>query len=222
MDVADVAGKLPEDLYRVISNSIDSFRPAQEKALKAGLLESNNILVCTPTASGKTLIAEMALLTAILKQKGTGLYIVPLKALASEKFEAFRERYGHIIKIGLAVGDVDEPANRVLQNDLVIATSEKIDAMLRHDTSWVNQVKCVVLDEIHLLNDVGRGPTVEVVVTILRQLASLQILGLSATIGNPKELAAWLDAELVVDHWRPVALRKGIYYQNTIEFSERE
>jgi len=80
-------------------------------------------------------------------------------------------------------------------------------------------IALVVIDEIHLLNDPGRGPTLEIVITILRKLLkNIQIVGLSATIGNPKQLAEWLDAELVEDNWRPVKLHKGIYLNGKIEF----
>ena len=77
----------------------------------------------------------------------------------------------------------------------------------------------MIIDEIHLLNDPSRGPTLEVLITILRRvLKKAQFIALSATIGNPEELAAWLDANLVVDDWRPVELKRGIYYNSSIEF----
>ena len=90
---------------------------------------------------------------------------------------------------------------------------------MRHKAPWLNMVKVVVLDEIHLLNDPGRGPTLEIVITILRELQKkIQIIGLSATIGNPQELADWLEAKLVIDTWRPVRLDKGVYLDEKIEF----
>ena len=71
------------------------------------------------------------------------------------------------------------------------------------------------------MNDSHRGPTVEILITMLRKLIKdLQIIALSATIGNPEELAEWLDAELVIDNWRPVKLKKGIYFDNKIEFED--
>jgi helicase len=79
----------------------------------------------------------------------------------------------------------------------------------------------VVVDEIHLLNDAGRGPTLEILITMLRQiLKKVQIIALSATIGNPKELAEWLNASLVIDTWRPVKLHQGIYFDGKIEFKK--
>ena len=80
-------------------------------------------------------------------------------------------------------------------------------------------MKTVVVDEIHLLNDPGRGPTLEVLITLLRKtLPTLQLIGLSATIGNPEELAAWLEAKLILDAWRPVRLDKGVYLDGKIAF----
>ena len=76
---------IPDKLKEILAKEgITTFRPAQEKALKAGLLEHKSLLVCTPTASGKTLIAEIAALKGILEHSGKAVYIVPLKALASE------------------------------------------------------------------------------------------------------------------------------------------
>ena len=93
--------------------------------------------------------------------------------------------------------------------------------MIRHQAQWLRFVNLVVIDEIHLLNDIERGPTLEIIITLLKQMINdVQIIGLSATIGNPKELANWLDAELVEDSWRPVPLHKGIYYNKEIEFEE--
>jgi len=61
-----------------------------------------------------------------------------------------------------------------------------------------------------LLNDPTRGPTLEIILTLLKNFIKPQIVGLSATIGNPEELAKWLEADLVQDDWRPVELKKGI------------
>ena len=77
------------------------------------------------------------------------------------------------------------------------------------------------MDEIHLLNDPSRGPTLEILLTVLRELLpKAQLIGLSATIGNPRELAEWLDAELILDKWRPVELHEGIYFNGEIEFKQ--
>jgi len=91
--------------------------------------------------------------------------------------------------------------------------------LIRHHAAWLQHVGVVVIDEIHLLNDIGRGPTLEILITILRRLLkNVQIIGLSATIGNPKELAAWLDAKLVIDNWRPVELKKGVMFDGKVKY----
>lgn len=212
--------KIPEEFRQVLEKEgIKELRPCQEKAVNAGLLENKNLLVCTPTASGKTLVAELASLKSILENKGKTIYIVPLKALANEKFKEFKRRYEHLIKIAMSIGDLDSSDPYLHKYDLIITTSEKFDSLIRHKAPWLDEVSVVVADEIHLLNDASRGPTLEILLTILKQmLKNVQIIALSATIGNPKELASWLDANLVEDDWRPVELHKGIYMDSEVEF----
>lgn len=219
MNVSGLKGRIPEELYRILSKEVQELRPAQEKSVKAGLLEGKNLLVCTPTASGKTLIAELAAVSSILNGAGKAVYIVPLKALASEKYNHFRERYGSLIKTALSVGDSDSAGGYLSDYDLIVCTQEKLDSLLRHHSPWIGSVKVVVIDEIHLLNDPSRGPTLEILITLLRRmLKSVQIIGLSATIGNSEELAAWMGAKLVADSWRPVKLHQGIYLNDRIDF----
>ncbi len=219
MNISELKNRIPEKLYAVLEKEISELRPAQEKAINAGLLESKNLLVCTPTSSGKTLIAELAMVSAILNGKGKAVYIVPLKALAAEKYNDFKERYGSFIKIALSIGDMDSSDPYLAEYDLIITVSEKLDSLIRHYAPWISLVSVVVVDEIHLLNDSGRGPTLEILITILKKLLrQVQIIGLSATIGNPEELAEWLKAELIEDNWRPVRLKKGIYSGGEIEF----
>jgi helicase len=219
MKLSDIKEKIHEKLFSVLEKEISELRPCQEKAIDAGLLEGKNLLVCTPTASGKTLIAEIAALETIIKKKRIAVYVAPLKALANEKYKEFSRKYSHICKTALSIGDLDKADPYLARYDLIIMTSEKFDSLIRHSCTWLNDVKLIIADEIHLLNDPGRGPTLEILITMLRKLIKdLQIIGLSATIGNPEELAEWLDAELVVDSWRPVELKKGVMVNNEIEF----
>jgi helicase len=177
------------------------------------------MLVCTPTASGKTLIAELAALKSIIEGSGKAIYIVPLKALANEKYKDFKKRYDGIAKVALSIGDIDSTDSYLIDYDLIITTSEKLDSLIRHHAPWLSLISTIIIDEIHLLNDAGRGPTLEILITILRQLLKkAQIIGLSATIGNPEELSEWLKAELVIDNWRPVKLHKGVYLNGEVEF----
>jgi len=217
-------GQLPEDLPedvlgRLRKDGISVLRNAQRRAVECGLLKGRNILVCTPTASGKTLIAELAAAATIIQRKSKVVYVVPLKALAQEKFRDFQRRYNGLFRVALSIGDLDSDEARLEDRDLIVCTQEKLDSMLRHKAPWATCIGLLVVDEIHLINDPGRGPTLEILITMLRQLLpSLQVLGLSATIGNPQELAAWLGSELIEDSWRPVELKKGILCRDELEF----
>ncbi|MBN2368101.1 DEAD/DEAH box helicase, partial [Candidatus Woesearchaeota archaeon] len=204
-----IKDKLRPELYSILSKDIKELRPAQRKAVEAGLLERDNLLVCTPTASGKTLIAEIAMLQGIYNNIGKAVYVVPLKALASEKYNEFRNKYKNV-KVGISIGDTDSSDSYLEKYDIIITVSEKLDSLIRHKVPWLRHVSTVIIDEIHLMNDAHRGPTLEIVLTILRSvLKKAQFIALSATIGNPEELAEWLDANLVMDDWRPIDLHKG-------------
>lgn len=212
--------KIPQKVFELLTKrGFSSLRPCQAKAIDAGLFEDANLLVCTPTASGKTLVAELAALNGIVHDKGKAIYIVPLRALASEKYRQFKKDYPQL-RIAMSTGDLDEQSGYLGREDVIIVTSEKLDSLLRHKVDWLSKVKTVIVDEIHLLNDQTRGPTLEVVITILKRvLPKAQIIGLSATVGNREELAAWLNATLVEDSWRPVKLEKGVYLDGELEFS---
>jgi len=221
MRLKEIKGNIPGTAYESIRKSgIDELRPGQEKAIHAGLLDGKNLLVCTPTASGKTLIAELCATKAILEGRGKAIYICPLKALASEKYRDMKERYKGQFNIAIAIGNMDSKDSYLSDYDMIICTSEKLDSLMRHHSPWLRQVAVVIIDEIHLLNDAGRGPTLEIIITILSQMKNIQIIGLSATIGNEKELAGWLNANLIHDEWRPVKLHKGIYFNGELEYEK--
>jgi helicase len=220
MKLEDLKNKLNKNIYSIHENEIKTLRPAQEKAINAGLLLGDNLLICTPTASGKTFIAELAFTNVILNNK-KAIYIVPLKALASEKFKDFEKKYSNLMKISLSIGDLDSEDSFLIASDLIICTSEKLDSLIRHKVSWLNNVGCIIIDEIHLINDVERGPTLEILITLLKQLLKdVQLIGLSATIGNPQQLATWLDAKLVEDNWRPVNLKQATFDGYNLNFKK--
>lgn len=210
----EIPGKIRQDF---IEEGITELNPPQQDAINAGLLEGEDIVVASPTASGKTLIAELAMVNQVMEEGRKAVYIVPLKALAAEKYNDFSERYDDL-EVRMSVGDKDESGDYLDTADIVIATSEKLDSMLRHNPSWIHDIGLVVVDEIHLLTSPGRGPALEVTIARLRDLLEFQLLGLSATISNSGELADWLDAELVESSYRPVELKHGIHWGNEIEF----
>ena len=205
------------DYFKQFYQKFSHLTPVQEKAIHAGLLNHKSQLVCAPTASGKTLIATMAIANTL--DKGTCIYLVPLKALANEKYKEYKELLEKTeYKTIMSTGDIDSTSPHLANYDLLILTTEKLDSLIRHKVKWLSEIKTVIVDEIHLLNDQSRGPTLEIILTLLQQLIKPQIIGLSATIGNPQALADWLKAELVQDNWRPVELKQGIHCNGQTEF----
>ena len=209
---------IPENLrQRYLASGITELYPPQAECVQKGMLEGKNLLVSIPTASGKTLIAEMAMHTHITRN-GKCLYIVPLKALASEKFDEFANKG---VRVGIATGDFDRRDDTLGRNDIIVATSEKVDSLLRNSARWISDITLIVIDEVHLIDSDNRGPTLEMVIAKLRyRKPDMQVIGLSATIGNPKLLAGWLGAELVTSTWRPVDLRQGVFWNDRIHFRE--
>jgi helicase len=194
---------------------IDELYPPQAAAVEAGVCEGDRLVVAVPTASGKTLVAQLALLTA----DGPGLYVVPLRALAREKYEALSALPG--TSVGISTGDLADPEDELAGHDVVVATSEKVDSAIRNGAAWVEDLACVVVDEVHLLGSEGRGPTLEVTLaTLRRRTPDVQVVGLSATVANPGEIADWLDAALVADDWRPVTLRTGVHADGEVAFDD--
>ena len=216
MLIQDIA--IPDNLkQRYTQAGISELYPPQSECIEKGILTGKNMLVAIPTASGKTLIAEMAMHNSI-KAGGKCLYIVPLKALASEKFEEFSNKE---VKVGIATGDLDRRDDLLGRNDIIVATSEKVDSLLRNNARWIGDISLIVIDEIHLIDSESRGPTLEMVIAKMRSRnPSMQIIGLSATIGNPERLASWLDADLVTSTWRPVDLRQGVFFEDCIHFRD--
>ncbi|MDO8841475.1 ATP-dependent DNA helicase, partial [Methanocalculus sp.] len=211
-----IPSELVEQYY---DHGIRTLYPPQIACIEAGLFERKNLVISIPTASGKTLIAEMAMHHQIAAG-GKCLYVVPLKALASEKYDDFS---GKGVRVGISTGDFDRKDEQLGRSDIIVATSEKVDSLLRNRTGWINAISLLVIDEIHLIGDEGRGATLEMVITTMRNRnPDLQVIGLSATIGNPKELAGWLSAGLVESDWRPVDLREGVYFQGSIRFTSGE
>ncbi len=220
MKISDLEDKLPDRIIKFyMEGGLDELYPPQEEAVRQGFLDGNNVLVAVPTASGKTLIAELAMLKSILERGGKALYIVPLRALASEKYERFKEFHSLGVKVGISTGDFDARDEMIGRNDIIITTSEKADSLLRNQVSWIHEITVIVADEIHLIESPDRGPTLEVVISKLRYVnPKTQIIALSATVSNATELALWLDAKVVHSNWRPVELREGVYHDNHIDF----
>lgn len=209
--------ELPVDerIKRIIrERGIEELYPPQAEALKSGVLEGKNLVLAIPTASGKTLVSEIVMVNKLLREGGKAVYLVPLKALAEEKYREFKEWEKLGIRVAATTGDYDSTDEWLGKYDIIVATAEKFDSLLRHSPGWVKDVKLVVADEVHLIGSYDRGATLEMILSHL--LGKAQILALSATVGNAEELAEWLDAALVMSDWRPVELRKGVFHIGTL------
>ncbi len=223
LEIKDLKPWLPQeviDLYE--GRGLKELYPPQAEAVEHGLLDGRSMLLAMPTASGKTLLAEMAMLKAALQGKRS-LYIAPLRALASEKYDSFKAYKQLSVDVGISTGDFDKKDERLGKNQIIIATSEKADSLMRNGASWVRDLAVLVVDEIHLLNDPGRGPTLEMTITkLLRINPNIQIIGLSATVANGREIADWLGAEMISSDWRPIQLKEGIICNRKLVFSDSE
>ena len=212
---------LPDELKaRLRSFGISALYPPQAEALERGLLDRRNLMVATPTASGKTLIAMMAAYQH-LRNGGKCIYLTPLRALASEKLEEFRRFFTELggFTVAASTGDYDSSDPWLANYDVIIATNEKADSLIRHGAPWINDLTLVVADEIHLLGEPDRGPTLEMTLTrLMDALPQAQFLALSATARNADEISEWLDSELIEMEWRPVPLREGVFYGGEVEF----
>ena len=196
--------------------------PPQAAAVKAGLLGGGSVLVSAPTASGKTLVAMLSMMAHLSAGRpGKIVYLSPLRALASEKFAEFKKIGG--IRLGgkkaqvkVSTGETGG-GSRLGDGDIVVLTNERMDALMRQGPEWTSRIGMVVADEVHLISDPARGPTLEMVLTKMGLLDDRpQVVGLSATMTNAAEIAGWLGARLVDSDWRPVRLREGVFGDGSI------
>jgi superfamily II RNA helicase len=180
--------------------ALDPFQVEAFDLLDAG----NYVLVAAPTGSGKTLIAEYAVARA-LAAGGRAIYTTPLKALSNQKYTDFAAEYGPA-RVGLLTGDVSRNGDA----DVVVMTTEVLRNMIYADAARLADLRCVVLDEVHYLEDRYRGSVWEEI--ILSAPPEIVLVCLSATVSNAEELAGWIEkvrgttAHVIEEH-RPVELR---------------
>jgi helicase len=214
---------LPEEFTSFLnSQGFVNLYPPQAAAVEAGLLEGKNLLIASPTASGKTLIAALAAYKRIVEEKRKVVYLCPLRALASEKYAEFRnllERFG--VRCVISTGDFDSAGDALKNYDLLVLTNEKFDSLLRHGIPWLPDVGLFISDEVHLAGSGDRGPTLEMILTkVIHSGVKAQLLSLSATVSNAEEIAGWLRSDLVELTWRPVPLRQGVYDHGRVWFGD--
>lgn len=221
------------DFNTIFPYKLDDF---QEQAM-AYLDENKSVVVTAPTGSGKTLIGEYAIYRALLEGKRV-FYTTPLKALSNQKFRDFQEKFGQTLlpeintyaEIGLITGDVSiNPSAPVIVMTTEIFRNMLYSTPIGEVGTSVRDVQTVVLDECHYISDPGRGTVWEE--SIIYCPPHIQLVALSATIGNPQELCRWInnvreanfqqgtisECKLVNSDFRPVPLKfyfshsRGLY-----------
>lgn len=190
--------------------TLDAF---QKKALEHIEADNTSVIVAAPTGSGKTLIAEYVIDQCLHQQKSC-IYTAPIKALSNQKFRDFRRIHGDAV--GLVTGDVSINASA----PILIMTTEIYRNILLEDHSRIENVKWIIFDEIHYLDDFERGTVWEE--ALMLTPAHIKILALSATIPNLEKIASWFrevhtrPIVTVKEFLRPVPLSYRFQYNNTV------
>lgn len=189
--------------------------PPQQAVLDHGIIDLGfSAVLSLPTGAGKTTLAELGMDRALARGERVA-YLTPLKALAEEKIATWRDRWRGC-KVGIFTGDYESSAVPVPYRDaeVLICTYERLDGILRHwqrHLDWLAQLGLVVVDEFHLLMDPARGPRLEGAISRLRRVNPFcRVLGLSATVSNHADLAAWLDGVSYHSTWRPIPLEHHV------------
>ncbi len=205
-----------------IKHGYKSILPVQQLAIKQGLLDMTDQLVVAGTSSGKTFLGEMAGLSILHRRKAKFVFITPLVALTNQKYEQFKTTYKPlglrvVIRVGMTkinVRDQDKVIvdGNIKEADIIVATYEAFDWILRSKhTTDLGEIGCLVIDEVQLLGDEERGQELDGIIARTRKIyPNCQVIALSATIGNPEELADDLNLELVHYNKRPIPLERHI------------
>ncbi|MHA1891970.1 MAG: DEAD/DEAH box helicase, partial [Promethearchaeota archaeon] len=208
----------------LIQNGIKNLLPVQVKAIKNGLLEGKNLLIASSTSSGKTLVGELAGIHNLVEKKsGAFMFVVPLVALANQKYLEFKKKYGKLgLSVAIRVGKsrIDKPAKnksssfdrKTSTSDIIVGTYEGVDYLLRSGKKKsIPKLGTIVIDEIQMYKDEERGPRLDGFIARLKYLyPDAQFIYLSATIANPKKLSKMMGAKLVQFLERPVPLERHL------------
>lgn len=165
-----------------------------------------NLFVVAPTGTGKTVIGMTSALKAIRERGKKAAWLVPQRSLTAEldrELEAWR---GQGLKVVALSGETATDQKATQDADLWVATTEKFEALCRSSSmrETIAEIDTIVVDEIHLLGDPGRGATLESLLARVRaETLPVRIVGLSATAANATDVADWLDAQMVSTSWRP-------------------
>ncbi|PSP57103.1 DEAD/DEAH box helicase [Halobacteriales archaeon QS_1_67_19] len=217
-------------IQNLLEGRFDELLPVQSLAVQHGLLDGEDQLVVSATATGKTLVGEMTGIDRVLNGQGKMLFLVPLVALANQKHEDFEDEYGDLVDVTIRVG-----ASRVRDDghafdpnaDVIVGTYEGIDHALRTGRD-LGDIGTVVIDEVHTLKEQERGHRLDGLIARLKHYCETraerradyggaQWVYLSATVGNPGSLAQSLEANLVEFEERPVPLERHVTFADGTE-----
>lgn len=207
------------ELKKILLSQLEELMPVQALSVEAGLLEGKNQLIVSATATGKTLVGELAGIQNILNKKGKMLFLVPLVALANQKYEQFNRRYSSITTTSLRVGTSriikgTKGVRTSLSSDIIVGTYEGIDFVIRSgNAKTLGNIGTVVIDEVHMLEDKERGHRLDGLIARLKFTApDAQFIYLSATVGKPQWLAEKLGAALIEFEERPVPIERHLIF----------
>lgn len=210
---------LHKGFKKILLAKSETLLPVQSLSVENGLLKGQNQLVTSVTATGKTLIAELAGIENILRKKGRLIYLVPLVALANQKYDQFTKRYSSLgIKTSIRVGSEriktkkGASMKRTLDSDIIVGTYEGLDQILRTgNADLLGQIGTVVIDEVHTIEDSERGHRLDGVIARLKYVAAgAQFIYLSATVAKPQLRAKQLNAKLIEYEYRPVPIERHL------------
>ncbi len=208
-----------EELKTILQKQLQELMPVQSLSVEAGLLLGKNQLIVSATATGKTLVGELAGIQNILNKKGKMLFLVPLVALANQKYEQFTKRYATIAATSLRVGTsrITKRTGGIrtaLSSDIIVGTYEGIDFIIRGGRGKeLGAIGTVVIDEVHMLEDKERGHRLDGLIARLKFIQpEAQFIYLSATVGKPGWLAAKLGADLIEYEERPVPIERHLIF----------
>jgi helicase len=221
---------LHPDLSAHIQGRFEELLPVQSLSVRNGLLDGDDQIVVSATATGKTLVGELSGVNRALNGQGKLLFLVPLVALANQKHEDFEERYGDLLDVSIRVGSsrVNDDGNRFDPHaDIIVGTYEGIDHALRTGKD-LGDVGTVVIDEVHTLKEGERGHRLDGLISRLKYYSEdrmethsgydgTQFVYLSATVGNPEWLAEKLRATLIEYEERPVPIERHVTFADSRE-----
>ena len=204
-------GKYPktQKFAQTFPFELDPFQIDACHALENG----KGVLVAAPTGAGKTIIGEFAV-DLVINSGGKCFYTTPIKALSNQKFTELCAKYGES-KIGLLTGDTSINS----EAQIVIMTTEVLRNMIYSNSKTIDELKYVVMDEVHYLADKFRGAVWEEILIHLSD--AVQIISLSATVSNAEEFGEWLqtvrgETEIIVSEIRPVPLYQHVLFGNRL------